>query len=216
MYKSDTLNDVDNAEERDELEPLLATLKTKIDEKLEPVPLSNSLKSLNYKNLELQNEKLELRALQETEHLNQMEVHLKHEKLLLIDDTKALSRFKSDKKAVNNRYKKIQRSKLHPLLKEEPEYVVEIDNELIRDNLRSLNPTNSTNSTNSTNYWDPEKDQRLYQLNDSFLSKLCKIEQQTQPLDGIIMDIDEMEDSLVQLMNLTNLRTKMTEKLLLK
>ncbi|CAJ0626999.1 5576_t:CDS:2 [Entrophospora sp. SA101] len=158
MYKSDTLNDVDNAEERDELEPLLATLKT----------------NLNYKNLELQNEKLELRALQETEHLNQMEI------------------------------------------KEEPEYVVEIDNELIRDNLRSLNPTNSTNSTNSTNYWDPEKDQRLYQLNDSFLSKLCKIEQQTQPLDGIIMDIDEMEDSLVQLMNLTNLRTKMTEKLLLK
>nr|CAG8679738.1 11628_t:CDS:2 [Entrophospora candida] len=169
MYKSDTLNDVDNAEERDELEPLLATLKTKIDEKLEPVPLSNSLKSLNYKNLELQNEKIGIESYTRN------------------------GTFKSNGK--------------------EPEYVVEIDNELIRDNLKSLN---STNSTNSTNYWDPEKDQRLYQLNDSFLSKLCKIEQQTQPLDGIIMDIDEMEDSLVQLMNLTNLRTKMTEKLLLK
>ncbi|CAG8555600.1 9573_t:CDS:2 [Funneliformis mosseae] len=176
-----------------------------IDEKLETlqVPKTSKNSNFDYTKLHSQNRALELTLAQELEQISQMEMQLEHEKL------QSLAIFRSDKKAVDSRNKMLQRNKLHPLLKEEVEDLVEIDEELIKFHFKpSLRDKSSC-------LYDPEKDDQLCEIEKSLSLHLRSIEKNTQTIDDLVNEIDEAENSLLQLMKNAGLDDKLVEKVCL-
>ncbi|CAG8707468.1 22559_t:CDS:2, partial [Racocetra persica] len=158
-----------------ELQRLLDELISKIDQKLEtiPVPKYSKKASFDYNKIHSQNQALEMALANELEQIGQMEIKLEHETLLLEEDTKTLAKLKSDKKAVETRNKMLHRTKLHPLLKNEFKDVIEVDDELIKKHLKPLKDRSSL-------LWDPEQDHELCEVKKSISSHLLSIEKNTK------------------------------------
>ncbi|CAG8589845.1 11650_t:CDS:2 [Funneliformis caledonium] len=196
------LNSIRGTKRKDNLQELLNKLITKIDEKLETlqVPKTSKNSNFDYTKLHSQNRALELTLAQELEQISQMEMQLEHEKL------QSLAIFRSDKKAVDSRNKMLQRNKLHPLLKEEVEDLVEIDEELIKFHFKP-----SLRDKSSCLY----DDDQLCEIEKSLSLHLRSIEKNTQTIDDLVNEIDEAENSLLQLMKNAGLDDKLVEKVCL-
>jgi hypothetical protein len=201
------LNNTRGIKRKANLQDLLDKLIEKIDEKLETLQVPKISKNVNfdYSKLHSQNRSLELTLAQELDQISQMEMQLEHEKQLLKEDTKSLTKFRSDKKAVNSRNKTLQRNKLHPLLKEELEDAVEIDEELIKSHFKPL-------KNKSLCLYDPEKDDQLCEIEKSLSLHLRSIEKNTQPIDDLVNDVEEAGKCLLQLIKNAGLEDKLTDK----
>ncbi|PKC76064.1 hypothetical protein RhiirA1_448121 [Rhizophagus irregularis] len=203
------LNNTRGTKRKANLRDLLDKLITKIDEKLETLQVPKTSKTVNfdYDKLHSQNRSLELTLAQELDQISQMEMQLEHEKqqVLLHEDTKSLTKFRSDKKAVDSRNKMLQRNKLHPLLKEELGEAVEIDEELIKRQFKL--------SKNKS--YDPEKDDQLCEIEKSLSLHLRSIEKTTQPIDDLVYEVEEAGKCLLQLMKNSGLEDKLIDKVFL-
>ncbi|CAG8437112.1 13931_t:CDS:2 [Rhizophagus irregularis] len=203
------LNNTRGTKRKANLRDLLDKLITKIDEKLETLQVPKTSKTVNfdYDKLHSQNRSLELTLAQELDQISQMEMQLEHEKqqVLLHEDTKSLTKFRSDKKAVDSRNKMLQRNKLHPLLKEELGEAVEIDEELIKSQFKL--------SKNKS--YDPEKDDQLCEIEKSLSLHLRSIEKTTQPIDDLVYEVEEAGKCLLQLMKNSGLEDKLIDKVFL-
>ncbi|RIA95756.1 CENP-Q, a CENPA-CAD centromere complex subunit-domain-containing protein [Glomus cerebriforme] len=204
------LNNTRGIKRKADLQDLLDKLISKIDEKLETLQVPKTSKNINfdYSKLHSQNRSLELTLAQELDQISKMEMQLEHEKLLLKEDTRSLTKFRSDKKAVNSRNKMLQRNKLHPLLKEELEDAVEIDEELIKSHFKPL-------KNKSSCLYDPEKDDQLCEIEKSLSLHLRSIEKNTQPIDDLVNEVDEAGRGLMQLMKSAGLEDKLFDKVFL-
>ncbi|GBB88075.1 hypothetical protein RclHR1_14600002 [Rhizophagus clarus] len=204
------LNNTRGTKRKANIRDLLDKLITKIDEKLETLQVPKTSKTVNfdYDKLHSQNRSLELTLAQELDQISQMEMQLEHEKQLLNEDTRSLTKFRSDKKAVDSRNKMLQRNKLHPLLKEELEETVEIDEELIKSHFRPL-------KNKSLCLYNPEKDDQLCEIEKSLSLHLRSIEKNTRPIDDLVYEVEEAEKCLLQLMKNTGLEDKLADKVFL-
>ncbi|RHZ78741.1 hypothetical protein Glove_156g56 [Diversispora epigaea] len=198
------LNDIRSERKKMEVQDLLDELVSRIDKSLSTISVPEIF--VDYDKIQAQNQALEKSLNYELEYINQKETELEYISSLLKDDKKFLTKLKSDRKAVESRNKKLQQSKLHPLLKKEYKELVEIDDELIKQHLRSIKDPSSC-------LWNFKEDDEFCEIRDSINLHLQSIGKNTKPLDRLFDEIYDAEINLIEMMRKAGLKDKLDEKL---
>ncbi|CAG8590790.1 9031_t:CDS:2, partial [Paraglomus occultum] len=143
----------------------------------------------------------------ETDQIKQMEMQLEKEKQLLKEESEFLKSLQSAKKSVDSRNRSLQRSKLHPLLKEveDPDDLVDVDNDLIKQYL--------THVTTDVPLTSPSSPDPLSNLKLSLSSHLRSVDAHTSIIDPVIDGVYEAERQIWRLMNESGLGEKVFDVL---
>ncbi|CAG8496786.1 9193_t:CDS:2 [Acaulospora morrowiae] len=204
---SEILNGVRGERKKLELRDLLDGLISRISKNLESLMIPKTLDNVNidYEKVQSQNQALEKSLNHELEQASQMELRLEHEKKLMNEDLKFLAKFRSDRKAVESRNRTLQRTKMHPLLRENFGKTVDVDDDLIRKHLRPVKDPLSY-------IWKHEEDEELCELKNSLSSHLRSIEKNSG-LDRLVNEIHDAEASLLRMMTEMRLKDELDEKI---
>ncbi|CAO3574223.1 unnamed protein product [Mortierella alpina] len=172
---------------------------------------------INYPQLATRNREMEAMLVPDLEHIRDLELRLEQEQILAKQDEAELANFREKKHALDQRTRELQRSKLHPLLRDSSlstsmAALCKADNDhghlsVADQRLLYLMPITRDEAFSSTepheSSYNPDQDLSINKVSKRLGSRLSAIERNGEGLDPLLQLVAVAKDKIRQLSTLT-------------
>ncbi|KAG9325577.1 hypothetical protein KVV02_004879 [Mortierella alpina] len=168
---------------------------------------------INYPQLATRNREMEALLVPDLEHIRDLELRLEQEQILAKQDEAELASFREKKQALDQRTRELQRSKLHPLLRDSSlstsmAALCKADNDhghlsVADQRLLSLMPTSRGEDFSGIDFhessYNPDQDLSINKVSKRLGSRLSVIERNGEGLDPLLQLIAVAKDRIREL-----------------
>ncbi|KAF9960299.1 hypothetical protein BGZ72_007422 [Mortierella alpina] len=172
---------------------------------------------INYPQLATRNREMEAMLVPDLEHIRDLELRLEQEQILAKQDEVELVNFREKKQALDQRTRELQRSKLHPLLRDSSLSTsmtalckADVDHghlSVADQRLLSLMPTSQDETFSGTDLhestYNPDQDLSINKVSKRLGGRLSAIEKNGEGLDPLLQLITVAKDRIRELSTTT-------------
>ncbi|KAF9095271.1 hypothetical protein BGX23_000787 [Mortierella sp. AD031] len=195
----------------------LNRLMQKLNDCLSELKVPQTQSRVNYGQLTARNRELEAMLVPDLEHIRDLELRLEQEQILAEQDAETLADFKEKKRALDARTDFLQRTKLHPLLKDpdlsstmdslcnsrnDYDHISVADQRLLNSMALSRRE-NFAGSEVRESLYNPDQDVNINKVSKRLGSRLSAIERHSEGLDPLMQLVAAAKEKVTELSRTT-------------